>query len=281
MLTHDLREFDMYAEQGRLPPCPTEPGQGAADADTLAHRPDMLGHLPALNAMKWPFSVACQALERAGMALIIVDSQCALHCSNQLASPYFSSVFRLLDGRLRGVTQHDTRRLMQAVARATAPAQATPPAQAQATMIELAWPQTPDSVSDPIMVLVAPIEASTRITSTDRASTDRLAMLLFAVPDDPARFEARLRQTYGLTRAESRLLAALTNGMQTAEYAAANGIEVTTVKSHLRGLLAKTGQKRQVGLVRKALVEHRLRADVPPSLIRRQASLAGGSGAAS
>lgn len=257
MLTHDPLEFDMYADQGKLPPCPTDLEQDVADAGTLAHQPDVLTHFPTLNAMKWPFAVACEALERAGMALIIVDSQRALHCTNPLASPYFGSIFTLLDGRLKGVTQHDTRRLAQAIAKATAPSSA------QATMVQLAWPEAAAANADPLMVLVAPIEPSSRL-----ASTDRLAMLLFAVPEDPSRLEARLRQTYGLTRAEGRLLAALTNGMHTADYAAANGIEVTTVKSHLRGLLAKTGQQRQVGLVRKALVEHRLRADVEAKAAR-------------
>ena len=249
--THDLPEFYMYADQGKLSSCPTNLEREAADAATFGHQHDVLAHFPTLNAMKWPFALACQALERAGMALIIVDSDCALQCSNHLASPFFRSAFTLLDGRLKGVTQHDTRRLMQAIAKATAPSLP------QATMVELAWPEAAGSLSDPLMVLVAPVESSSRLSSADR-----LAMLLFAVPEDPARLEARLRQTYGLTRAEGRLLAALTNGMHTADYAAAHGIEMTTVKSHLRGLLAKTGQRRQVGLVRKALVEHRLRTDV-------------------
>jgi DNA-binding CsgD family transcriptional regulator/PAS domain-containing protein len=72
-----------------------------------------------------------------------------------------------------------------------------------------------------------------------------------------ARLDA-VADAFGLTRAETRLLDRLMRGDSMAEAAAAMNIAMTTAKTHRSRLLAKTGTRRQAGLI--SLV-HRL---VPP-----------------
>ena len=58
---------------------------------------------------------------------------------------------------------------------------------------------------------------------------------------------------YNLTPAETRLLDALLNGRRLAEHATAADISITTARTHLRSIFAKTGQRRQADLVRLVL----------------------------
>jgi DNA-binding CsgD family transcriptional regulator len=58
---------------------------------------------------------------------------------------------------------------------------------------------------------------------------------------------------YNLTPAEARLLEALLNGRRLSQHAAAADIGITTARTHLRSIFAKTGQRRQADLVRLVL----------------------------
>lgn len=62
-----------------------------------------------------------------------------------------------------------------------------------------------------------------------------------------------LRQIYGLTAAEAKLVGALLAGMPLRNYAAESGISTETAKTQLRQIFAKTGQRRQVDLIRHIL----------------------------
>lgn len=63
--------------------------------------------------------------------------------------------------------------------------------------------------------------------------------------------QARLRRTFGLTQAEARLLSALLTGERLRLYAERTGIKMSTAKTHLRNLFCKTGESRQIDLVRR------------------------------
>ncbi|KQY89829.1 hypothetical protein ASD25_04680 [Brevundimonas sp. Root1423] len=82
--------------------------------------------------------------------------------------------------------------------------------------------------------------------------SEPLAMLTFAVPAPDLDVDG-LRLTYGLTTAEARLLEAVAAGERVGDYAARVGVQLTTAKTHLRSVFAKTGEQRQAGLVRLAL----------------------------
>lgn len=88
--------------------------------------------------------------------------------------------------------------------------------------------------------------------SAARADT----LLLVAVTDDrpigviPAESLVTL---FELTDAESRLTSALVAGVTLEEYAVRRGVELSTVRYQLKQVLAKTGTRRQVDLVRQVL----------------------------
>lgn len=59
--------------------------------------------------------------------------------------------------------------------------------------------------------------------------------------------------TYRLTAAECEVLALLLRGSTPAEIAATRGVAVSTVRTQLKRLFAKSGTRRQADLVRCAL----------------------------
>ena len=70
---------------------------------------------------------------------------------------------------------------------------------------------------------------------------------------EPRRAATAAAAMHGLTPAETRLLEALLNGQRITEYAEAASIRVTTARTQLAALFAKTGQRRQADLVRVML----------------------------
>jgi DNA-binding CsgD family transcriptional regulator len=66
--------------------------------------------------------------------------------------------------------------------------------------------------------------------------------------------EERLLQLYGLTRAESRLAAKITEGRSLEEAAATLNITTQTARGYVKRILCKTGTKRQAELVRLLLL---------------------------
>jgi DNA-binding CsgD family transcriptional regulator len=65
--------------------------------------------------------------------------------------------------------------------------------------------------------------------------------------------EERLRQAYGLTRAEAALTVRLVEGMSVREAARALGVTENTAKAQLKAVFAKLEVNRQSALVRRVL----------------------------
>ena len=59
-----------------------------------------------------------------------------------------------------------------------------------------------------------------------------------------------LAEFFGLSRAESRLTAALLAGKKLREVAADSGVQITTVRTQLSSVLRKVGVSRQTELIR-------------------------------
>ncbi|HEX2257213.1 MAG TPA: helix-turn-helix transcriptional regulator, partial [Afifellaceae bacterium] len=96
------------------------------------------------------------------------------------------------------------------------------------------------------LLTVAPI--GTRATA---ALQGHAAVLVVAAPDGTAEWRPRsLRETYGLTPAEERLALLILQGLRLDEAEAVLGIRHSTARTHMRGIYAKTGTRRQVELVR-------------------------------
>jgi DNA-binding CsgD family transcriptional regulator len=68
--------------------------------------------------------------------------------------------------------------------------------------------------------------------------------------------EATMSLAYGLTRAESRMVARLVGGATVCDTAKHLGISLNTARTHLKRAMAKTGVSRQADLVRLLLTRH-------------------------
>jgi DNA-binding CsgD family transcriptional regulator len=83
---------------------------------------------------------------------------------------------------------------------------------------------------------------------------------IVAVVMDPARScgsnDLSVARTYGLTRAESRMVAHLVGGATVSATADHLGITLNTARTHLKRAMAKTGVSRQADLVRLLLTRH-------------------------
>jgi DNA-binding CsgD family transcriptional regulator len=63
--------------------------------------------------------------------------------------------------------------------------------------------------------------------------------------------EKALAQIYGLTWSEARLLSAIAAGQSLADYAQIAWITIETARFHSKNVLAKTGHRRQIDLIRE------------------------------
>jgi len=190
----------------------------------------------------WLAQASLQALEHVGVALIVTDGRGRVRAVNDRGEALLRSGLTVLDGRVTGAGR-DTAAFRAALAGAVE--------RRSATNVRL---RSADDEREGTSVLVAPLEAD----DADEA----LAVLISAAPAPPLAHE-RLRQAYELTPAEARLLGALVAGERLTEYAARIGVGLTTARTHLRSLFAKTGEGRQADLIRRALTDPALRLSLP------------------
>lgn len=81
------------------------------------------------------------------------------------------------------------------------------------------------------------------------ASAQGCVVLVSAV-DRRVASVSQLTQLFGMTVSEARLARGLAQGKTVESYASDNGLSLATVRTHLRSVLAKTGVKRQIDLIR-------------------------------
>jgi DNA-binding CsgD family transcriptional regulator len=106
-----------------------------------------------------------------------------------------------------------------------------------------------DDDPEPLAVIICPIQ------SVGSDSPGHAAALVIAARREklPRPQPADLTQTYGLTRCEAELLAALIAGETLGDYCRRAGIKANTGKTHLRQVFAKTHTNRQTDAVREVL----------------------------
>lgn len=76
-----------------------------------------------------------------------------------------------------------------------------------------------------------------------------LALIFLRDAESPAPLPERLRDLFGLTRSEAAIAVDLGRGQTLPSIAETHGIELSTVRSHLKQILAKTGTRRQAEVV--------------------------------
>ncbi|OVZ60382.1 hypothetical protein CDO44_09840 [Pigmentiphaga sp. NML080357] len=106
---------------------------------------------------------------------------------------------------------------------------------------------TANTVSGKVWITVVPLEPLHPLAGL---RTTPLALVIFSVAGENLPLEAGLlSKALGITPTEARLAQALAAGTTVKGFAAAQGISLTTVRSHLKNLFRKTGCRRQVELV--------------------------------
>ena len=134
-------------------------------------------------------------------------------------------------GRLHAVEADDAMRLQSAISRA---ARGEP-----ATELTMAGRRS------------GPHACAVSVIGTSTLRPGRAAVLVIVRRRDAsgAPTAARLAQAFGLTAAESRVAVALLEGKTPAEHAAAAGLSLATVRTHLSAVFAKTCTRRQAEAV--------------------------------
>lgn len=101
----------------------------------------------------------------------------------------------------------------------------------------------------PILAHVLPLTGSDLRT---RLQASAVAAVFIGAPPADQDAAAAMAASFGLTRAETRVLESLLAGRTLAETANALGIAATTARTHLDNIFAKTGVARQADLLRLA-----------------------------
>lgn len=173
-------------------------------------------------------------------AVALVDHNARLRFANAPArTALVRGPIRLVDHRVVARSPSDTKALHAAIATALCPE-----ADDDGQSITMA------SGSECRTVLVKPLW-----TEAMRGSRAADAAMLMIASRPPRRSESEAaRAALGLTPAETRLLKALVAGERLEEYAVRTKIAASTVKSHLRALFDKTGERRQADLIRRAVL---------------------------
>lgn len=182
-----------------------------------------------------------QSLKQTGAAMLLVDRHMRVHFASDVARRRLADAPMLIVGEtLAGRSASADQRLRKAI---------------EAVLSD-------DRRDGPARVLLpswgagAPLSLSVAALVTDFPTdpdVGALAIVNVSAGEEPNVCEDALRAFFGLTNAEARLLKALTSGERLADYAARTGVSPTTAKSHLRALFSKTGERRQVDLVRNVL----------------------------
>jgi DNA-binding NarL/FixJ family response regulator len=106
------------------------------------------------------------------------------------------------------------------------------------------------------VLTVAPL--GTRLAAEERPS----AMIVVTDPERLTPSADDLAGLYGLSPAESRLVAGLLRGMTLHDIAVVSGVQVSTLRTQLSSILRKVGVRRQADLIR---VLASVRSVVPPA----------------
>jgi FixJ family two-component response regulator len=176
-------------------------------------------------------------LDRLTVPVVIADADARLLGSNRAAETLLAAGGALAsgpDGRLRSARSSDTRELHVAIAASCVPGASEP------TVVALDHPASRPR----LRAVVAPLPAV-------GVNGPALAAILVDVPERSAVAPNAdmLCRLYGLTRAEGQLAARLVAGDSVQEACEALGVALTTGRTHLSRVFAKTGTARQGDLI--------------------------------
>jgi DNA-binding CsgD family transcriptional regulator len=243
--------FDGREAQGELPftnLCwyrpPGKEGFGRDDKRLLS---SLLPHLQQGLRLQWQmqraslhaFATACEG-GGPPLASIVLDWSGRIAYTNARADALLAggrALLRCKDGQLSALGQQSSPTLAEGLARC------------QATRRAVRMLVREESSGELFRATLNPLpaDANTHLGVFRRPC----CLLLIELPRDDMRETLQLlRQLYGLTAAEMEVLTGLANGMTAEQVAQLKGRSIATVRTQVRGLLAKTGNERQADLVR-------------------------------
>ncbi len=185
-------------------------------------------------------SALSTALAKGSIAILLVDRFGAVLHANAAAQTTLSHgrLLRIEQGALTAANPHDTAALQHAIAET---AGKLAPSGISGGPFRL------QSADDGVLIHVLPLkhgEAQLAITARPVA-----AVLLADTRDGLVDSVGALAEVYRLTRSERRVLEHLAAGRSLAEVVLVFDIQISTVRTHLARLFAKTGTRRQAELV--------------------------------
>ncbi|MBL8659166.1 MAG: helix-turn-helix transcriptional regulator [Rhodospirillales bacterium] len=197
----------------------------------------------ALRRAQFFHQVAFDALDVVPIGVAFVDGAGAITAANRIAR-------QIIEGENVRAYQETVRRAQSAarpprLGRAVADAMSDLRDSGGDALSAFAVPRKPGL--RPLTCLLAPLGGNEGYSEGDGPS----AMLFIGDPDRPMEIDQRrLRQLYGLSRAEARVVALLAQGYKLDATAESLGLVYETVRKHLKQVFDKTGCDRQAELVR-------------------------------
>ena len=181
------------------------------------------------------YAAAAQALDRLDTGVLVVDGAGAVLHASRMAERLLreNAELAVVQGRLavRQPALHEKLSSLMRGACDTARGQVAEPGAALLV---------PRADRTPLTLEVAPLRPSGSVFGAQPPA----ALVFIKDPEAPIAV-ARLRDLFGLTRAEGAVAAALGRGSALDEIADDLGVGPATVRSHLKRILAKTGTHRQ------------------------------------
>lgn len=225
------------------------PGRSAFDAEDLAYADPLVPHLARayrIHAERRQQRALGEAIDRFPTGLLLLDVRGHVMRMNRGAEQILEQDdgLSLDDGALRASDPAENTRLREAL---TAVTEGTAVAGGRDGSV-LAVSRRSGRRGFPLVVapLRAPRDATTQ---ADAVAVVYVSDLELGV----VRRREALRELYGLTEAESRLVELLCQGFSLEEAADARGVTMNTARSQLKQVFAKTSTSRQSELVRLVL----------------------------
>lgn len=233
------------------------------DADRRAHQMRLLAaigpHLMRsyklyrkLAAEKASAEAAQAALDRWAHAALVLTADARIVSVNRAAEQLLnrSDGLRLdREGRLRCVDEAHTRRLDAAIRKCAAITVAADPYAPAPELDGIALPRPSGSEALRAMLWPLPFLGGTGFSEFAQGSV----LLVLVDPSlDQSTPIGWLARQYGLTPSEQRLTEAIVNGLPLADAAEQLGIQLSTARTRLKTIQAKTDCRRQADLVRLA-----------------------------
>ena len=195
-------------------------------------------------------AIGLSALEHVPQGIAVVDGQGRVLHMNRTAEAFTAAdgPCRVVQGRLHFVATTEQARF--AALAAAACAQAAAPRKA-VVRLPAAGAFRVEGAAPALVVSVIPLKASHPLAAFRQMN---LALVVFSGSGAAGSAELGadllvLRELWGLTATEARLVQALAAGQSITAFAEAEGCSWHTVRTHLRNVMRKSGCRRQVELV--------------------------------